>query len=411
MVASSGIRERQRAASEVAILDAAWAEFARTGPDGASLRDVAAVADRSHVLVTRYHGSKEGLVAAVAARLSDRVACAVSHAQETADPAADLLAVARQQRACTQLLVRSALGDLGPGNIPRELGTAWVLDETRAHAGNRRRAAGRRTRLLAYGAASLLLGWMTFDDFLTAATKLGRVGRQRRDQEAAAAGHRLMALAAAPPPRLVARDLSHHDASVPPLPRPATAQDALLRSAVELFASRGPASVSVRDIARYAGVNQGLIYRHFGSKDVLLAEAIEAGSSGLFGAAQAPGGFDFDAMSHLLHHRSPAPRLIARTLVDGIDITLVRRQFPVLHQLVAEAERASPARASVDPTASRFAAANAAAMALGSVIWGRTLRRACDLSARDGIASAIADLARFLVIAPTPPPRRRSTDQ
>ena len=90
----------------------------------------------------------------------------------------------------------------------------------------------------------------------------------------------------------------------------------MLQSAIELFAASGPASVSVRDVARHAGVNQGLIYRHFGSKDARLAEAIQQGRSDLFPAAGAAGGFDLDAMSQLLHHGSPAPRLIARTLVD-----------------------------------------------------------------------------------------------
>ncbi len=409
MAVDSGIRERQRAESEEAILDAAWDLFARTGPDGTSLRDVATVADRSHVLVARYHGSKDGLLASVTARLADRVEIAASQAQETDDPATNLLALAREQRACTQLLIRSAMGDLGPRGVPADLGATWVLDATRAHAGTGRRAPGRRTRVLAYAAASLLLGWVTYEGFLMAATKLGRVGRHQRDREAGAAAHRLMALAAAPTPRLAARDLSHHNASVPPLPPPATAQDALLRSAVELFAAQGPASVSVRDIARHAGVNQGLIYRHFGSKDALLAEALEAGSSGLFGAAQARGGFDFDAMSHLLHHRSAAPRLIARTLVDDIDINLVRRQFPVLQQLVREAQHASPTRAAADLLRPRFAGANAAALALGSVIWGRHLRGAFDLSTDDGIESAIADLARLLVLGPNAPTDHRTT--
>ena len=66
----------------------------------------------------------------------------------------------------------------------------------------------------------------------------------------------------------------------------------------------------------------------------MLAEAIEPASANLFLAALPAGGFDFDAMSQLLHHRSPAPRLIARTLVDDIDISTVRHQFPVLRRLL-----------------------------------------------------------------------------
>lgn len=44
----------------------------------------------------------------------------------------------------------------------------------------------------------------------------------------------------------------------------------LMDAARDLFAQRGPASVSVRDIAERARVNHGLIYRHFGTKEGLL---------------------------------------------------------------------------------------------------------------------------------------------
>ena len=50
---------------------------------------------------------------------------------------------------------------------------------------------------------------------------------------------------------------------------------AVLAAAGELFAERGPSAVSVRDIASLAGVNHGLIHRHFGSKEGLLRETLE----------------------------------------------------------------------------------------------------------------------------------------
>src|SRR5262249_27423330 len=42
---------------------------------------------------------------------------------------------------------------------------------------------------------------------------------------------------------------------------------AVLESAADLFAERGPAATSIRDIAARSRVNHGLIHRHFGSKD------------------------------------------------------------------------------------------------------------------------------------------------
>jgi AcrR family transcriptional regulator len=45
--------------------------------------------------------------------------------------------------------------------------------------------------------------------------------------------------------------------------------DAVLDAAERLFAASGPADVSLRAIAQEAGVNYGLVHRHFGSKDAL----------------------------------------------------------------------------------------------------------------------------------------------
>lgn len=51
---------------------------------------------------------------------------------------------------------------------------------------------------------------------------------------------------------------------------------AVLRAARSLVATHGP-RVSLRDVADAAGVNLGLIHRHFGRKEDLLAEVIESG--------------------------------------------------------------------------------------------------------------------------------------
>jgi AcrR family transcriptional regulator len=48
------------------------------------------------------------------------------------------------------------------------------------------------------------------------------------------------------------------------------AVEALVQAARQLFADRGPAAVSLRDIAKQAGVNHGLIHHYIGSRDDLL---------------------------------------------------------------------------------------------------------------------------------------------
>src|ERR1700745_3146220 len=44
---------------------------------------------------------------------------------------------------------------------------------------------------------------------------------------------------------------------------------AILEAATDLFAERGPAATSIRDIAARSKVNHGLVFRHFGTKEQL----------------------------------------------------------------------------------------------------------------------------------------------
>ncbi|MDH0864452.1 TetR/AcrR family transcriptional regulator [Mitsuaria sp. GD03876] len=65
------VRRRDAAATRQAILDSARAAFARAGYDGAGLREIAAGAGVTAILVNRYFGNKEGLFAeAVAASMA-----------------------------------------------------------------------------------------------------------------------------------------------------------------------------------------------------------------------------------------------------------------------------------------------------------------------------------------------------
>lgn len=54
-------------------------------------------------------------------------------------------------------------------------------------------------------------------------------------------------------------------------------QNKILESALELFAKQGYASTSTRNIARHAGVSEGLIFRHFENKEVLLTHLLTKG--------------------------------------------------------------------------------------------------------------------------------------
>lgn len=66
------------------------------------------------------------------------------------------------------------------------------------------------------------------------------------------------------------------------------AVDALVEAARELFVEHGPDAVSLRDVARRAGVNHGLIHHYIGSREDLLrlvfSRATEQARRGLDGA-------------------------------------------------------------------------------------------------------------------------------
>ncbi len=391
---TSPARTHQRAASEAAILDAAVELYAVYGPDGTSLREVAHSAGLTHALVARYFGSKQGLVAAVEEQLVAVVRTAMASLEPVrAESIVELLASARERPAWVRLLVRSGLGDLDGAQVAAVIGER-CSDES---------DGSDRDRRCRYAAASLLLGWLSWDGFLVPALGLGPMSRRRQDEAMAGAAAALLHLAARSEPALAARPLISSSTVVADAAPPSrSAREALLASAVELFATLGPASVSVRDIARHAGVNHGLIHRHFGSRDELLAEAIEVGSTSLLTGATAPGGFDIDAVVHAMRHVSPSARTIARVLVDDIPIGSVRRRYPVLRNLLDLARRLPPGDrppALVDP---RCAAAAAASLVVGSVIWGAHLHEVFGL--RDDVGSTMADLGRHLLGAPASTP-------
>ena len=58
--------------------------------------------------------------------------------------------------------------------------------------------------------------------------------------------------------------------------RTATRRDELLAVAAELFATKGIASTTVRDIGEAAGVHSGSLYHHFTSKDAIVADVLRA---------------------------------------------------------------------------------------------------------------------------------------
>jgi TetR/AcrR family transcriptional regulator, repressor for neighboring sulfatase len=307
----------------------------------------------------------------------------------------ELLRAARTHPSMTRLLIRSALGDLSPNGFPACLGGRWSSGV--ADPGGE---GDRRPQICQYAAASLLLGWLTFDRFMTSALRLGDMSERRRDGAIAGVAAHLWALAGTDQPGLETRQLVTVEPITREAPRPTdrSSRDVLLASAIELFARHGPASVSIRDVALHAGLNHGLLHRHFGSKDALITEAIEVGVASLMPGALAPAGLDIDEVVQVMHADPIPARLIARTLVDDVTISSVRHRYPVMDGVLALA-RSAPADARPPGLATpRIAAAAAASMVGGSVIWGPSLRAGSGV--RDDVRPALADLCRHLLGVP-----------
>lgn len=128
--------------------------------------------------------------------------------------------------------------------------------------------------------------------------------------------------------------------------RDLTAAALIRESAMRLFAERGPAAVTVRDIAADAGVSPSLVIHHYGSKDALkdavddhvvqffgdmIAEFVDASAADLAAASSNPslaarlGDGPFLAYSRrLLADGGPAAERLFRSLYD-MSLEMVRR--------------------------------------------------------------------------------------
>ncbi|MFE3057997.1 helix-turn-helix domain-containing protein [Nocardia sp. NPDC059239] len=139
---------------------------------------------------------------------------------------------------------------------------------------------------------------------------------------------------------------------------------AVLDSATALFAERGPTATSIRDIAERAGVNHGLVFRHFGAKDKLVAEVLDH-----LGAGHADRELSSTDTRLSLHWT-----VIARCLLDGYPAGELQHRFPVMNRLFQVAQQYHDER----PDAA-LAAAHAAALELGWQLFGPFLRSAAGL--------------------------------
>jgi TetR/AcrR family transcriptional regulator, repressor for neighboring sulfatase len=158
---------------------------------------------------------------------------------------------------------------------------------------------------------------------------------------------------------------------------------AVLQAASELFAEKGPAATSIREVAARAGVNHGLLHRHFGSKSQLLAATLQhlADSAAALRASEAPreqveATYEFQA------------RVMVRSTLDGFPVEELQQRFPGMEAFLKQVQ----ATHSDDRTA-RLMAAHGMALQIGWGLMGPTLRVAFGLQDLDDteIRAAVAE--------------------
>lgn len=110
---------------------------------------------------------------------------------------------------------------------------------------------------------------------------------------------------------------------------------AVLDAAAELFTRQGPSRTSTRDIAETAGVNRGLLHRHFGSKEELVAAVVARSAAEL-----ADGLADADSIAgivarlfDLAEGARGASELLAQALADGMHLDLAQHGISILDRL------------------------------------------------------------------------------
>lgn len=164
---------------------------------------------------------------------------------------------------------------------------------------------------------------------------------------------------------------------------------AILEAATDLFAERGPAATSIRDIAARSNVNHGLVFRHFGTKEQLVGAVLDhlgANLSALL-VAETPA----DVLDRALDRQM---RVMARTVLDGYPAGQLQKRFPSIAALL---DWVLPLHD--NETEARLAVANALALQFGWRLFAPILRSATgidDLTDAEIRQSAGAEVGRIL---------------
>jgi AcrR family transcriptional regulator len=181
---------------------------------------------------------------------------------------------------------------------------------------------------------------------------------------------------------------------------------AMLEAAEELFAAHGFTAVSVRDIAKQAGVSHALVHRYLGNKDDIYRKVLQRNEDVML--AVAAGTDDLlEAVGHMFREgraRRRYLRLVTHSALHGLPFDTTMGRFPATELLIELARRSTgeaPPCGDVDP---RVAIAAVVALYPGWVSLEPWLVPAAGLQDEDE-AMLLAQLERVIgcLIAATIP--------
>ena len=144
---------------------------------------------------------------------------------------------------------------------------------------------------------------------------------------------------------------------------------AILEAATDLFAERGPAATSIRDIAARSKVNHGLVFRHFGTKEQLVGAVLDHLGMTTTALLQSDPS-EAEAERATDRHM----RVMARTLLDGYPAGKLQSRFPGASQLLDDIRPGHD-----NDRSARLAVANAFALQLGWRLFAPFIRSAAGV--------------------------------
>ncbi|MBW0017431.1 MAG: TetR/AcrR family transcriptional regulator [Mycobacterium sp.] len=144
---------------------------------------------------------------------------------------------------------------------------------------------------------------------------------------------------------------------------------AILEAATDLFAERGPAATSIRDIGARSKVNHGLVFRHFGTKEKLVGAVLDhlVATTATLVQDGAPASETERALDRHM-------RVMARTLLDGYPAGQLQTRFPGASYLL---DQVRPGYR--NERDAQLAVANALALQLGWRLFAPFLRSATGI--------------------------------